>query len=61
MGRLRGVFGGLFRRADALAVALEFVLALVVDQSRKNCWTLAELAGHPGPGPAGGGKPAGEP
>jgi SRSO17 transposase len=49
-GGLRRVFAGLFHRADALAVALDFVLALVVDQARKNCWTLAELAGHAGPG-----------
>ena len=35
---------------DALATALDFVLALVVDQSRKNCWTLGELAGHAAPG-----------
>lgn len=35
---------------DALAVALDFVLALVVDQQRKNCWTLGELAGHAAPG-----------
>jgi hypothetical protein len=49
-GGLRRVFAGLFHRADALAVALGFVLALVVDQARKNCWTLAELAGHAGPG-----------
>jgi SRSO17 transposase len=43
-------FAGLFARVDALATALDFVRALVVDQSRKNCWTLGELAGHAGPG-----------
>ncbi|MDR0625773.1 MAG: hypothetical protein LBG11_00705 [Bifidobacteriaceae bacterium] len=46
--RLREAFCGVFVQVDALATALDFVLALVADQSRKNCWPLGELAGHAG-------------
>ncbi|MDR1294039.1 MAG: IS701 family transposase [Bifidobacteriaceae bacterium] len=48
--RVHQAFAGLFGRVDALVTALDFVLALTVDVSRKNCWTLGDLAGHTGPG-----------
>ncbi|GAA0317992.1 IS701 family transposase [Streptomyces polychromogenes] len=42
---------GRFKRVEPLATARAFVLALLSGVERKNCWRLAEQAGHARPGP----------
>ncbi|MET8630998.1 transposase, partial [Kitasatospora sp. NPDC004669] len=42
---------GRFRRVEPRATARAFVLALLSGVERKNCWRLAEQAGHARPGP----------
>ncbi|MFI9366640.1 IS701 family transposase [Kitasatospora sp. NPDC053057] len=42
---------GRFRRVEPRATARAFVLALLSGVERKNCWQLAEQAGHARPGP----------
>jgi len=46
MGRIAGRFA----RVEPRRRAREFVLGLLSDLPRKNCWTLAEQAGHAQPG-----------
>ena len=41
--------GGRFRRAEPRRRARAFVLGLLAELPRKNCWTLAEHAGDPSP------------
>jgi SRSO17 transposase len=38
-----------FSRCETLRNAGTLMLGLVSDLGRKNCWTLAERAGHPSP------------
>ncbi|AEM82448.1 hypothetical protein Strvi_2740 [Streptomyces violaceusniger Tu 4113] len=45
MGRIAGRFA----RVEPRRRAREFVLGLLSDLPRKNCWTLAEYAGDPSP------------
>jgi DDE superfamily endonuclease len=45
MGRVAGRFA----RADLRRRARAFVRGLLADLPRKNCWTIAEHAGHPNP------------
>ena len=40
-----------FRRVEPRATARAFVLGLLSGIERKNCWRLAEQAGHARPGP----------
>ncbi|WP_437109205.1 IS701 family transposase [Streptomyces sp. enrichment culture] len=42
---------GRFRRVEPRATARAFVLGLLSGVERKNCWRLAEQAGHARPGP----------
>lgn len=42
---------GRFRRVEPRATARAFVLGLLSGVERKNCWVLAEQAGHARPGP----------
>ncbi|WP_079058188.1 IS701 family transposase [Streptomyces cellostaticus] len=42
---------GRFKRVEPRATARAFVLALLSGVERKNCWRLAEHAGHSRPGP----------
>ncbi|MEW1671624.1 IS701 family transposase [Streptomyces noursei] len=42
---------GRFKRMEPRATARAFVLALLSGVERKNCWRLAEQAGHARPGP----------
>ena len=46
MGRIAGRFGRVEPRRRARA----FLLGLLADLPRKNCWTIAEHAGDTGPG-----------
>jgi len=45
LGRVAGRFGRVEPRRRAKA----FVLGLLADLPRKNCWTIAEHAGNPNP------------
>jgi DDE superfamily endonuclease len=47
MARIAGRFG----RVEPRATAGAYVLGLLSATERKNCWQLAEQAGHPRPGP----------
>jgi hypothetical protein len=40
---------GRFARAETRRRARAFVLGLLADLPRKNCWTIAEHAGDPDP------------
>jgi SRSO17 transposase len=40
---------GRFRRVEPRRAAREFVLGLLAPEERKNCWWLAEYAGHGDP------------
>ncbi|MGW3269604.1 IS701 family transposase [Streptomyces sp. NPDC001056] len=42
---------GRFKRVEPRTTARAFVLALLSGDERKNCWRLAEQAGHARPGP----------
>lgn len=42
---------GRFRRVEPRATARAYILGLLSGVERKNCWRLAEQAGHPRPGP----------
>nr|WP_192806931.1 hypothetical protein [Streptomyces arboris] len=44
-------FAGRFHSAEPRATARAFVLGLLSGVERKNCWQLAEQAGHDRPGP----------
>ncbi|MFE8950693.1 transposase, partial [Streptomyces sp. NPDC007856] len=47
MARIAGRFG----RVEPRATARAYLLGLLSDVERKNCWQLAEQAGHVRPGP----------
>ncbi|MFH8477230.1 IS701 family transposase [Streptomyces sp. NPDC018000] len=47
MARIAGRFG----RVEPLATARSYLLGLLSNVERKNCWQLAEQAGHTRPGP----------
>lgn len=47
---LMAAMGGCFRRREPRFQARKYVRALMSDLPRKNCWTIAEHAGDPGPG-----------
>lgn len=47
MARIAGRFG----RVEPRAAARSCMLGLLTGVERKNCWQLAERAGHKGPGP----------
>jgi SRSO17 transposase len=56
LGRWLGVLdelmtraGGRFRRVELRRRARAFVLGLLAELPRKNCWTIAEHAGDPSP------------
>lgn len=46
---LMGRIAGRFARMEPFRRAREFVLGLLSDLPRKNCWTLAEHVGHTTP------------
>ncbi|MEV8125369.1 IS701 family transposase [Streptomyces sp. NPDC085944] len=52
-GRLFGAamdaIGGCFARRETRATAAEMVAGLLAEVDTRNCWTLAEALGHPGP------------
>jgi SRSO17 transposase len=52
-GRLFGAamdaIAGCFARRETRATAAEMVTALLAEVDTRNCWTLAEVLGHPGP------------
>ncbi|MFJ1890510.1 IS701 family transposase [Streptomyces sp. NPDC088170] len=45
------LIAGRFKRVEPRATARAFVLGLLSGAERKNCWRLAEQAGHARPGP----------
>jgi hypothetical protein len=45
----RSRLGGRFRRVEPQRRARAFVLGLLAELPRKNCWTIAEHAGDPSP------------
>jgi SRSO17 transposase len=47
---LMAAMAGCFRRWEPRSSAKEYVQALMSDLPRKNCWTIAEHAGHTTPG-----------
>ncbi|WP_455678751.1 transposase, partial [Streptomyces atratus] len=47
MARIAGRFG----RVEPRAAARSYLLGLLSNAERKNCWQLAEQAGHARPGP----------
>jgi len=49
LGVLAGRITGRFARPEAAEHALELVTGLISDLERKNCWTIAERAGHSSP------------
>jgi SRSO17 transposase len=48
---LMGRIAGRFTRVEPRRHARDLVLGLLSDLPGKNCWTIAEHAGHAGPGP----------
>src|SRR4249920_1705546 len=46
---LMGRIAGRFRRVEPRRRARAFVLGLLAELPRKNCWTIAEHAGDPSP------------
>ncbi|MGX1300094.1 hypothetical protein RKD35_001582 [Streptomyces albogriseolus] len=42
---------GRFRRVEPRATARSYLFGLLSGVERKNCWRLAEQAGHARPGP----------
>jgi hypothetical protein len=49
LGELLGRVAGRFGRVEPRRRARAFVLGLLADLPRKNCWTIAEHAGNPSP------------
>jgi SRSO17 transposase len=47
MARIAGLFG----RVEPRSTARSYLLGLLSATERKNCWQLAEQAGHARPGP----------
>jgi SRSO17 transposase len=50
LDELMGQGGGRFGRVESRRRARAFVLGLLADLPRKNCWTIAEHAGDASPG-----------
>ncbi|MFI1227474.1 MULTISPECIES: IS701 family transposase [unclassified Streptomyces] len=48
-GAAMGVIAGCFARREARATAAELVAGLLLELDTRNCWTLAQALGHPGP------------
>ncbi|MCX4784519.1 IS701 family transposase [Streptomyces sp. NBC_01264] len=48
-GRAMSVVAGCFVRREARATAAELVTGLLLEVDTRNCWTLGQALGHPGP------------
>lgn len=48
-GRAMGAVAGCFGRREARATAAELVVGLLLEVDTRNCWTLGQALGHPGP------------
>lgn len=48
-GAAMGAIGGCFARREARKTAQELTAGLLLELDTRNCWTLAEALGHPGP------------
>jgi SRSO17 transposase len=48
-GRAMRAVAGCFARREAWATAAELVAGLLLEVDTRNCWTLAQALGHPGP------------
>ncbi|MER6358967.1 IS701 family transposase [Streptomyces sp. NPDC001634] len=48
-GAAMGVISGCFARREARETARELTAGLLLEVHTRNCWTLAEALGHPGP------------
>jgi SRSO17 transposase len=48
-GRAMRAVAGCFARREARATAAELVAGLLLEVDTRNCWTLAQALGHPGP------------
>ncbi|MFE3830641.1 transposase [Streptomyces sp. NPDC059092] len=48
-GRAMWAVAGCFARREARATAAELVVGLLLEVDARNCWTLAQVLGHPGP------------
>ncbi|GCB50012.1 hypothetical protein [Streptomyces sp. NL15-2K] len=48
-GRAMRAVAGCFARREARATAAELVAGLLLEVDTRNCWTLAQVLGHPGP------------
>ena len=48
-GRAMRAVAGCFARREARATAAELVEGLLLEVDTRNCWTLAQVLGHPGP------------
>jgi SRSO17 transposase len=48
-GRAMTAVAGCFARRETRATAAELVAGLLLELDTRNCWTLAQALGHPGP------------
>ncbi|MFC4505011.1 MULTISPECIES: IS701 family transposase [Streptomyces] len=48
-GRAMAVVSGCFARCEARRTAAELIAGLLLEVGTRNCWTLAQALGHPGP------------
>jgi SRSO17 transposase len=48
-GRAMRAVAGCFARRETRATAAELVAGLLLEADTRNCWTLAQVLGHPGP------------
>ncbi|MGW6674469.1 IS701 family transposase [Streptomyces vinaceus] len=48
-GRVMGAVAGCFTRRETRATAAELVAGLLLELDTRNCWTLGQALGHPGP------------
>lgn len=48
-GRAMTAVAGCFARSAARATAAELITGLLLELDTRNCWTLAQALGHPGP------------
>ncbi|MFE7902995.1 hypothetical protein ACFU3E_37040 [Streptomyces sp. NPDC057424] len=48
-GRAMRAVAGCFARREARATAAELAAGLLLEVDTRNCWTLAQVLGHPGP------------
>ena len=49
LGRVMSQVAGCFARCETRATAAELVAGLLQELDTRNCWTLAQALGHPGP------------